>query len=97
MADFHPFNLLGCKYRTIKMSITPINYDEVADTYDLRYERAYNQQGIAKKLLTLAHDIEAKQIAEANNVQLERIESMNSTPLFIKAVVDAVLEQAQLD
>lgn len=38
-------------------------------------------------------DIEAKQIAEEHNIQLERIESMNSTPLFIEAVADAILEK----
>lgn len=38
-------------------------------------------------------DIEARQIAEARGLQLERIESMNSTPLFIEAVADAILEK----
>jgi ferrochelatase len=38
-------------------------------------------------------DVEAKQIAEENGIQLERIESMNSTPLFVEAVADAVLEK----
>lgn len=38
-------------------------------------------------------DIEAKQIAVENGVRLERIESMNSTPLFIEAVADAILEK----
>jgi len=38
-------------------------------------------------------DIEAKQIAEENGLQLERIDSMNSNPLFIEAVTDAVLEK----
>ena len=38
-------------------------------------------------------DIEAKQIAEAHSVQLERIESMNSDPQFIGAIVDAVTEK----
>ncbi len=38
-------------------------------------------------------DIEAKQIAEEHGIQLERIESMNSTPLFIEAVTDAILEK----
>jgi ferrochelatase len=38
-------------------------------------------------------DIEAKQIAEAHGVQLERIESMNSDPQFIGAIVDAVTEK----
>ncbi len=37
-------------------------------------------------------DIEARQIAEEQQIQLERIESMNSDPLFIKAVADAVLD-----
>jgi hypothetical protein len=39
-------------------------------------------------------DIEAKAIADEHGLQLERIESMNSTPLFIEAVADAVLEGA---
>jgi ferrochelatase len=38
-------------------------------------------------------DIEAKQIAEAQDVQLERIESMNSDPQFISAVADALGEK----
>ncbi len=38
-------------------------------------------------------DIEARQIAEAHGLQLERIESMNSAPLFIEAVTDAILEK----
>jgi ferrochelatase len=38
-------------------------------------------------------DIEAKQIAQEHGIQLERIESMNTTPLFIEAVVDAILEK----
>ena len=38
-------------------------------------------------------DIEAKQISEAHGVQLERIESMNSDPQFIGAIVDAVTEK----
>ena len=38
-------------------------------------------------------DIEAKQIAEKNGLHLERIESMNSHPLFISAVADAVTEK----
>ena len=40
-------------------------------------------------------DIEAKQIADENGVQLERIESMNTTPLFIDAVTDAILEKIE--
>ncbi len=40
-------------------------------------------------------DIEAKQLAQEHNLQLERIESMNTAPLFIEAVVDAILEAAQ--
>ena len=36
-------------------------------------------------------DIEAKQIADEYGLQLERIESMNSDPLFIGAVTDAIL------
>lgn len=38
-------------------------------------------------------DVEAKQIAEENGINLQRIESMNSTPLFIQAVADAVQEK----
>jgi ferrochelatase len=38
-------------------------------------------------------DIEAKQVAEEHGLQLERIESMNSNPLFIDAVVDAIMEK----
>ncbi len=37
-------------------------------------------------------DIEAKQIAVEHNIQLERIESMNIDPLFIEALVDAILD-----
>lgn len=37
-------------------------------------------------------DIEAKQIADEYGIQLERIESMNSTPLFIGAVANAITE-----
>ena len=37
-------------------------------------------------------DIEATQIANEHGIQLERIESMNSTPLFIGAVADAIAE-----
>ena len=36
-------------------------------------------------------DIEAKQIAQEHGIQLERIEMMNSDPMFIEAVADAVL------
>jgi ferrochelatase len=36
-------------------------------------------------------DIEAKQIAQEYGIHLERIESMNSDPLFIEAVADAVV------
>lgn len=38
-------------------------------------------------------DVEAKQIATEHGVQLERIDSMNSNPLFIGAVADAILEK----
>lgn len=38
-------------------------------------------------------DIEAKQIATEHGVQLERIDSMNSNPLFIGAVADAIVEK----
>lgn len=40
-------------------------------------------------------DIEAKQIAEEHGIHLERIESMNSTPLFIEAVTDAIVEKIE--
>ena len=40
-------------------------------------------------------DIEARQIAQAHGIQLERIESMNSDPLFIEAVADAILEKLE--
>lgn len=36
-------------------------------------------------------DIEAKQVAQEHGMQLERIESMNSDPLFIEAIADAVV------
>jgi ferrochelatase len=38
-------------------------------------------------------DIEAKQIADEHGINLQRIDSMNSAPLFIEAVADAILEQ----
>lgn len=38
-------------------------------------------------------DVEAKQIAQKHGIQLERIESMNTTPLFIEAVADAITEK----
>jgi ferrochelatase len=38
-------------------------------------------------------DIEAKQIAMEHGIHLERIESMNSAPLFIEAIADAILEK----
>jgi ferrochelatase len=37
-------------------------------------------------------DIKSKAIAEEHGLQLERIESMNRDPLFIGAVVNAILE-----
>ena len=40
-------------------------------------------------------DVEAKQIAEERGVHLERIESMNSAPLFIEAVADAIVEKLE--
>ena len=40
-------------------------------------------------------DIEAKQIAEEHGIHLERIESMNSTLLFIEAVTDAIVEKME--
>ncbi|MBU0677641.1 MAG: ferrochelatase [Verrucomicrobia bacterium] len=39
-------------------------------------------------------DIEAKQIAEEHGIRLERTESMNTTPLFIEAVADALIHSA---
>ncbi|MBE7552091.1 MAG: ferrochelatase [Anaerolineales bacterium] len=39
-------------------------------------------------------DIEARQIAQEHGMQLERIESMNSDPLFIEAIADAVVAVA---
>ncbi len=36
-------------------------------------------------------DLEAKQLAQERGVQLERIESMNTDPLFIEAIAEAVL------
>lgn len=39
-------------------------------------------------------DVEATQIATEHGLNLQRIESMNSTPLFIEAVADAILEKA---
>jgi ferrochelatase len=38
-------------------------------------------------------DIEAKQLAQEHGVHLERIESMNTDPLFIEAIAEAVLAQ----
>ena len=38
-------------------------------------------------------DIEAKQLAQEHGIHLERIESMNTDPLFIEAIVEAVLAQ----
>jgi ferrochelatase len=38
-------------------------------------------------------DIEAKQIAGEHGLQLERIESMNTDPLFVEAITDAILEK----
>jgi ferrochelatase len=40
-------------------------------------------------------DIEAKQIAQEHGVQLERTEMMNSAPLFIEAVADAIAEKLE--
>jgi ferrochelatase len=36
-------------------------------------------------------DIEAKQVAQEHGMQLERIEMMNSDPMFIEAIADAVV------
>jgi ferrochelatase len=38
-------------------------------------------------------DIEAQQLAQQHHIRLERIESMNSDPLFIEAVADALVEK----
>ncbi|MCB0193990.1 MAG: ferrochelatase [Anaerolineae bacterium] len=40
-------------------------------------------------------DIEATQIAKEHGINLQRIESMNSNPLFIQAVADAVQEKLE--
>ncbi|MCB0156024.1 MAG: ferrochelatase [Anaerolineae bacterium] len=40
-------------------------------------------------------DIEAKKLAEEHQIHLERIESMNSDPLFIGAVTDAIVEKIE--
>lgn len=40
-------------------------------------------------------DIEAKKLAGEHGLQLERIESMNATPLFIDAVTDAIVEKIE--
>ncbi len=39
-------------------------------------------------------DVEAKQVAQEHGIQLERTESMNSDPIFIEAIADAVVEAA---
>lgn len=41
-------------------------------------------------------DIEAKEIATEHGIQLERIESMNSNPLFIDAVAEAILGKMEI-
>jgi hypothetical protein len=41
-----------------------INYDEIADTYDKRYTRAYGPEGIASKLLNLTQEVGAERILE---------------------------------
>lgn len=38
-------------------------------------------------------DIESKQIADEHGINLQRIESMNTDPVFIEAIVDAILEK----
>ena len=40
-------------------------------------------------------DIEAKEIAQEHGLHLERIESMNSDPLFVETVADALLEKLE--
>jgi ferrochelatase len=40
-------------------------------------------------------DLEAKEIAQENDIHLERIESMNTDPLFIDAIADTILEQVE--
>jgi ferrochelatase len=35
-------------------------------------------------------DIETRQLGQEHGLQLERIESMNTDPLFIEAIADAV-------
>jgi len=41
-----------------------INYDEIANTYDDRYESAYKPEGIASKLLDLVKALCAERILE---------------------------------
>ena len=41
-----------------------INYDEIANTYDERYKRAYDPEGIASKLLNLAQEVDAERVLE---------------------------------
>ncbi|MDX1521918.1 MAG: ferrochelatase, partial [Anaerolineae bacterium] len=40
-------------------------------------------------------DIESKKIAEDHGLILQRIESMNSDPIFIEAVADAIIEKLE--
>ena len=56
--------LCGLERVTPKTSKRSINYDEIADTYDQRYEEAYGPEGIAAALTDLARNIEAESILE---------------------------------
>ena len=47
-----------------KISDRGINYDEIADTYDQRYEEAYGPEGVAAALTDLARYIGAESILE---------------------------------
>ena len=42
----------------------PINYEEIAGSYDERYKSAYKPEGIASKLLELAQEVKALRILE---------------------------------
>ena len=48
-----------------KITDISINYDEIADTYEQRYEKAYGPEGIAAALPDLARNIGAESILEA--------------------------------
>jgi len=56
--------LCGLERVIPKTSDRSINYDEIAVTYDKRYEVAYGSDGIAAALTHLARNIEAESILE---------------------------------